>query len=356
MYRLLFTMLAIALISDVHAVVLKQPERADQNRKQAVNVPFVPVGTIGGGVAIAPDWILTAGHVAQGLVPGVSALRIGGTDYEVRRVAMPDSFVLEPEQRRLDDDLALLQLDRPLTDVLLAETACQPPFAGEQVTFIGSGDHEDAEGRALDSVPVSAVLAGPNIVHAVTPQWIEIALDAPTSPSDAVMSAGGDSGGPLLRRDDDRWQVIGVSSHYAFDGATDYRRDRFTRVDRHCDFIRTTIEEGPTTDSASTPVPEAVRSVVLDWTAAYNAGVDEMLAFYDGPSSAIETTGESATRYRTLFDAWGTIELLGVAPGPEPDSVLVGARSEKVGRFEFVVLLASGDPPTMRGLATFDSD
>ncbi len=356
MYRLLFVLAAILLTGVADAVVLKQPDQANRHREMASALPFVPVAEIGGGVAIAPDAILTAGHVARALIPGASVLRIDGADYRVTRVDTPAAFVDDPKQGRIADDLALLRIDGILPSERIAALDCTEPQAGAPVVFVGSGDHEDAKGNPLTNVPPSAVLAGPNTVFAVTSGWIEIAVDAPASPPDAVMSAGGDSGGPLLRRQDGDWAVIGVSSHYAHDGTTEFRRDRFTRVDQHCDFLEEALSLAPAQAPASKAVKAPALAVVHAWLAAYNAGVDEMLGFYNGPMSAIETTDESPGRYRALFDAWGAVDLSGVTSGPEPDSVLIGLDSAKVGGLELVILLTPGDSPRMRGLATFDHD
>jgi secreted trypsin-like serine protease len=65
------------------------------------------------GVLIAPDWVLTAGHVGVSLTPGTSDFNIGGETYVVSAVIVYPTF----NGTDLQDDLSLVELSTNVANV-----------------------------------------------------------------------------------------------------------------------------------------------------------------------------------------------------------------------------------------------
>jgi secreted trypsin-like serine protease len=106
-----------------------------------------------GGALIAPDRVLTAAHCVQGVNPGRLRVRLGGGRWQTaRRLAwrgavMPATYHLipspsapeDPASAAAVDDIAVILLSAPVTDVAPLRLADAPPAAGSAATTIGRG-------------------------------------------------------------------------------------------------------------------------------------------------------------------------------------------------------------------------
>ena len=112
----------------------------DLGRRFPATVAFSADGT---GTLIAPDWVLTAAHVAQGLSPFGEKIDVGGRTARVRRVFVHPGGVGE-RGRPPRVDLALVELDHAIDGVRPASPYTGRDEKGSDVVIAGAGDHARA--------------------------------------------------------------------------------------------------------------------------------------------------------------------------------------------------------------------
>lgn len=157
------------------------------------------------GQLVAPQWILSAAHCAK---LGMTSVRIGATDgNNGGEVFKLDGFKVHPEYRDTGasaggNDIALFHMSRPSGIEPIQPSS--PVYQGEELRSIGYG--ENSNGRlkgatgVYDNSPISCDLYGldPYRELCVTP------LDGGT--------CSGDSGGPLLAYQENKWKIVGTTS------------------------------------------------------------------------------------------------------------------------------------------------
>jgi secreted trypsin-like serine protease len=173
-----------------------------------------------GGTLISPSWVLTAAHCVAGQAPAGFTVLVGQTrleDTPRRRVSNVKAIHVHPafESRGLVNDVALIQLKRPITrlepaDPLLGgDTSYLRPGRGFTVIGWGVTGHPDAPlPTALQTVKVPFVPF--NACKAAYP-----GVQAGTvicAGAEGLDSCQGDSGGPLMVQRDGRWTVLGTVS------------------------------------------------------------------------------------------------------------------------------------------------
>lgn len=225
-------------------------DRAD-SAYVALGAQFPMVGKVGrnggDGTLIAPTWVLTAAHVAEGMAQrteGNVQVFFGDADqaYDVAQIIVhPDFRPMGPH------DIALLRLAEAVPNITPAQLYTHSDENGKPIILVGHGDTKPGTGGpwVADRVKRGAT----NIIDAVTAQYIQFTFDAPPDGTDLEGTAGpGDSGGPAFIMDGAFPYVAGVSSlgEPGEKGPGTYgAAEHYVRVSHYQDWITQMLDDPP---------------------------------------------------------------------------------------------------------------
>ena len=210
---------------------------------ESLMVPETCDRTDGMGSLIAPNWILTAAHVAAAMSLEKEVV-FSDKAYSIEQIVIHPDFLDWPEETNLaENDIALIKLTRLVEGIKPLLLHQQTDELRQVATFLGSGDF----GNGLigpDSVDSRLRMATNRVVQVDT-SWLMFEFDVPPEGTDLEGVAGpGDGGGPALLNVDGEWAIAGVRSgqnpktfgegHY---GVWEY----YTRVSQYASWIESVM-------------------------------------------------------------------------------------------------------------------
>ena len=197
------------------------------------------------GTLIAPDWVLSAAHVAEHFSPGDQLVTMDGDSVAIASIVIHQDWY----QNGWPEDIALIQLREPLSHLPTVDFYKGDQEKGQIVILIGNGDF--GTGLTGPESNDGKIRAATNRVDNATAKYLTWVFDNPESnPEKATelegISGPGDSSGPALIQVGDTYQIVGVSSGQNTSatgglegryGVTEY----YTRVSAYSDWIEKTI-------------------------------------------------------------------------------------------------------------------
>lgn len=227
---LLFTLLL--LTSSAGAVVIRHDVDDSNYMIPASEFPaLLDMPGEGHGVLIAPQWAVTAAHTLP-MHSELTQVAINGVPKQVERVVVHPGYKTLP-QTLIDqamasgeamlivaflatsDDIALIRLAQPVTDVAPIAIYQGGGEAGQITRLIGKGATGTGTGGHDPKGPNRTELRhASNRITSAYDRWICYVFDAPPAalPLEGILG-NGDSGGPvLIEAKEDQWSLAGLAA------------------------------------------------------------------------------------------------------------------------------------------------
>jgi len=226
---ILSLLLAIALPAS--AIVIRHDVDDSKYRVAATEFPaLVDLPGEGHGVLIAPQWVITAAHAVT-WQSEIKQVVLDGKARNVEKVVvhsgykkLPQSLIDEAIKTKdatrivdflgAQDDIALVKLATPVSDVAPATLFTGSSELGQTVELIGKG----ATGTGMAGQDAGGSHRGDlrrayNKIVDVNDRWICYVFDKPPAGLELEgISGDGDSGGPVLIKSDGKWRLAGLAS------------------------------------------------------------------------------------------------------------------------------------------------
>ena len=219
------------------------------NGEQTSDYPAVGyVGPLGcTGTLISPTHVLTAAHCLEGIGNSQAFFQVGGQTYGSRTVTIHPNY--NPNNFSAGNDIAIIELDRPVQGIAPMSILRQTPQVGQMLTLVGFGEGGTSTGGYDPNDTGKQV--GQTELEFVTNHHIAWNFDS----HQEANTAPGDSGGPAFVNAGGQMLIAGVTSGGSGDPHTlgDYSFD--TRVDVHAAWI-----DSPATITPISRVPVPLRS------------------------------------------------------------------------------------------------
>ena len=227
-------LLVLASASSSEAIVIRHDRDDADYLARAGDYPMVCRAGGGMGTLVAPDWLLTAAHVAESV--GKGTVRC-----DDREVAVAELFLHPDYAGEAHRDIALLRLEAPFEGLPTARLYREKDELGKRIQFVGDG--YSGTGKSGPTERQRRRRVADNTVAAVRPGWIVFDFDAPPAgdPLEGI-SGPGDSGGPALLTIDGVHHVLGVSAYNEGDELCRYgTREHYARVSDELEWLEGVI-------------------------------------------------------------------------------------------------------------------
>jgi hypothetical protein len=215
---------------------------------------------------IGSDRLMTAGHCISYVEPGVTRVRIGaGEPYRVRRVARHPRFRYQLPEVPAEPirDIALVELERAVEDVVPMRLSGATIRAGSRVSLLGYGtpdpDRLDRFGtlRRADLVVRGVGTCRRLLERTLSGQGGQfhaasmLCTQDPANGTPFASGCNGDSGGPLLRSTSHGPRIVGIDSWGIACGTLDGDPEVFVRM-----ALERSWALSPTPPWSSTPITD----------------------------------------------------------------------------------------------------
>jgi len=279
---LLLMFLLLVMSSTASAVVIRHDVDDSKYRVPASEFPaLADMPGEGHGVLIAPQWVITAAHA----IPGHSELRhvvINGVSRDVERVVMHPGYKTLPQELidqamasgeamlivvflASSDDIALVKLARPVTDVAPVAIYKDTDEPGQVVKIVGKGaTATGATGHDPEGPNRTELRRAFNKVTSAYDRWFCHVFDEPPQALPLEGTPGnGDSGGPALIQVGDQWLLAGLTAWKVVQGdVRTARPGRYgqtscnLRLSHYTGWIESVISERPQAGATSAFKPD----------------------------------------------------------------------------------------------------
>ena len=159
------------------------------------------------GTLIQKDWVITAAHGLNSVESG-QQIQIFDSIFTIKKI-----FV-HPDFEGFENDIALIQLDRPVPAINPIPLFSETTELGKQIMILGRG----WSGTGITG-PISddkKFRVATNKIDSISAHWIKFRFDEPDNPNTTELegiSGPGDSGGPAFIEINGQKYLAGISSN-----------------------------------------------------------------------------------------------------------------------------------------------
>ncbi len=159
------------------------------------------------GTFIQKDWIITAAHGLNS-VESNQQIKILDSTYTILKI------IVHPDFEGFENDVALIQLHRPVSASKPITLFSETTELGKQITIVGRG----WTGTGLTGITKDdqKFRIATNKIDSVSTHWIKFRFDEPSNPNTTELegiSGPGDSGGPAFIEVNGQKYLAGISSN-----------------------------------------------------------------------------------------------------------------------------------------------
>lgn len=224
--------IALVVLSSAGGAIVVRHDVDDSKYRVPASVfpALVDMPGEGHGVLIAPQWVVTAAHAVT-WQSEIKQVMLNGRARKVERLVIHPGY-RKPPQALLDqalatwdwtlfrsqlaasDDIALLKLSDPVTDVAAVTVNSSEGEYGQIVQIIGKGARGNGEaGYAFSDPHRTTLRRAYNRITTAHGRWLCYVFDAPPEALPLEGGSGsGDSGGPVLLQAGENWVLAGLTS------------------------------------------------------------------------------------------------------------------------------------------------